>query len=289
MIIYIKNRILLYFLSLSPFLYGSEFLVITTENNPNQGMFAAANQVLGQLYLFETGQLPKVSGLSIDFDKYGLYYDPDYGLNWWTYYFEPICVGEKGNAKLVYPTRKQYFEAWERRLMMSRKTAAQVIKKYVHIKPHILKKVDAFIAENFLDYYIIGIHYRGTDKKKEAPRVSYDVVFNEIEKHIPQEEPYLIFIATDEIGFLEDSKERYSNRVVALATHRSDNCILGVHFENKNNYIIGEEALMDAYLLSKSDLLIRTSSNLSLWSTYFNPDLPVILLNQRYKQTLEPE
>jgi hypothetical protein len=252
-------------------------------------MFASANQVLGQLYLFETGQLPHVVGLTIDFDKYGLYYDPRCGPNWWTYYFEPICIGEIEDAKVVCPTKEQYLKAWRQRRKMPRENAAQMIKTHIRIKPHIQQKIDAFVIRFFLDHYVIGIHYRGTDKNKEAPPIAYEVVFEEIEKYIPQEKPYVLFIATDEVNFLEHARERYIDRVVSIEAHRSDNSGLGVHFMNKNDYALGEEALMDACLLSKCDVLIRTSSNLSLWSTYFNPDLPVVLLNQRYMDTLEPE
>lgn len=282
-------RITLYFLLLTSFLCGGEFRVIRLERNPGLGMFAAANQVLGQLYMFETGQLPRVVGLTVDFDKYGLYYDPSYGPNWWTYYFEPICLGNKDSARLVYPTPMQYEEAWRQRRLLTRETAAEIVEKYIRIKSHIQEKIDEFVSQYFLNHYTIGIHYRGTDKSKEAPRIEYETVFEEIEKHIPQEKPYVLFIATDEIDFLEQAKERYLDRVVAIEAHRSNAGDSGVHFANKNNYTLGEEALMDAYLLSKVDILIRTSSNLSLWSTYFNPDLPVVLLNQRYMHSLEPE
>lgn len=280
---------ILFFLSFASFLYGNEFRIITLEHNPNVGMFAAANQVLGQLYMFEKKKLPHVSGLTINFDKYGLYYDPNYGPNWWTYYFEPICQGDRKNANIVYATKQQYFEAWRQRSAMSRDAAAQIVKKYVRIKPHIQQKIDAFAVQYFLNSFVIGIHYRGTDKDKEAPRVTYEQVFEEIEKYIPKEQPYSFFIATDEVDFLDQAKKRYPNQVVAIEAHRSDIGGLGTHYVNKNNYSLGEEALMDAYLLSQCDLLIRTSSNLSLWSTYFNPDLPVVLLNQRRMQTLEPE
>lgn len=281
-------KIQFYFLLFASCLCANEFRVIRLENNPGLGMFAAANQVLGQLYMFETGQLPQVSGLTVDFDRYGLYYDPKRGLNWWSYYFEPIYIGEKGNAPLTYPTQEQYYKAWEKRRLISRDLAAQLINKYIHIKPEIQEKIDTFACRYFLDYYTIGIHYRGTDKVKEAPRIAYEKVFKEIDKHIPQEKPYALFVATDEIEFLEHAQIRYSN-VVALDAVRSHSGSSGVHFANKNNYAVGEEALIDACLLSKCDLLIRTSSNLSLWSTYFNPDLPVILLNNRYMPTLEPE
>ena len=276
------------FLFFTFFLGANEFRVIRLETNPGIGMFAAANQILGQLYMFETGQLPNVSGLTVNFDKYGLYYDSNHGLNWWTYYFEPIYVGERGESRLVYPTKNQYSEVWGLRRLTPRETAAQIINKYIHIKPHIQKKVDSFVCKYFNDNYTIGIHYRGTDKIKEAPRVPFEEVFKEIEQQIPREKPYVLFIATDETEFLEQAEKRYCN-VVAYDAIRSHGSNKGVHFMNKNNYIVGEEALIDACLLSKCDLLIRTSSNLSLWSTYFNPDLPIILLNQRYDETLEPE
>lgn len=262
--------------------YGNEFRVITLEYNPGVGMFAAANQVLGQLYMFENGQ---ISGMTVDFGNNGLYYDQNCGLNWWSYYFEPICVGERINE--TYPNQENYFEAWSQRRSISRQTAARVIANHIHVKPHIQRKVDSFVKRYF-NQYIIGVHYRGTDKGKEAPRVSYETVFEEIDKHIPPDNMYSLFVATDEIEFLEQARTRYSERVVATEAVRSDSHV-GVHFVNKNNYTIGEEALIDACLLSRCSVLIRTSSNLSLWSTYFNPELPVVLLNHRYMDTLEPE
>ena len=280
-------KFVLYFLFITSFLCANEFRVVRLEQNLCLGMFATANQVLGQLYMFETGQLPHVSGLTVDFDNHGLYYDSSRGPNWWTYFFEPIYLGI--NAPLVYSTKEQYLEAWQQRRLITRESAAQIIKKYIHIKPHIQQKIDAFAGQYFFDCYTIGIHYRGTDKVKEAPRVEYESVFEEIEKHIPQEKKYVLFIATDEVDFLEQARQRYLHRVVAIEARRSNGGDLGVHFVNKNNYTLGEQALIDACLLSKCDLLIRTSSNLSLWSTYFNPDLPVVLLNQRYMQSVEPE
>ena len=230
-----KFSLFLFFLSS---LYCNEFRIITTEHSPKVGMFAAANQVLGQLYLFDTAGIPRISGLAIEFDKYGLYYDPSYGPNWWTYYFEPIYLGTKENAEIVHPTKTQYLEAWKYRRYMSRAIAAQLIKKYIHIKPHIQEKIDVYMRQFFLDKYIIGVHYRGTDKIKEAPRIAYEIVFEEIEKHILHGKPYSIFIGTDEMDFLDQAKMRYSNRVLAIEAHRSNYGSLGVHFENKNNKLL---------------------------------------------------
>lgn len=64
--------------------------------------------------------------------------------------------------------------------------------------------------------------------------------------------------------------------------YRSSNSLLPIHKSNVNPYESGKAAILDMILLSKTNLLLRTSSNLSLWSTYMSPDLPVIELNKRH-------
>ncbi len=84
-------------------------------------------------------------------------------------------------------------------------------------------------------------------------------------------------------------QQEFPSRIVSRDVHRTTGAE-GVHFsEQIGGYQLGEEALIDSLLLSKCNLLIRTSSNLSLWSTYFQPDIPVILLSERYQKCAEPE
>ena len=47
------------------------------------------------------------------------------------------------------------------------------------------------------------------------------------------------------------------------------------------NHKKGVDAVIDCILLSRCQVLIRTSSNLSLCSTLFAPEMPVILLNRK--------
>lgn len=273
----------------SIFLYADTFQVITLSGRQKLGMFASANQVLGQISLFETKQLSGVSGIEVDFGLNGLYYDPSHGPNWWSYFFEPLHLGNNENAKIIEPSEEQYRRAWEYRYQLSRDIAAQIVEKYIRVKPHIQEKVDDFVQKTFQNYFVIGVHYRGTDKGGEAPRVSYDNLFMEIDKHLQDLSRCLIFVATDEIDLKDQLKKRYPGIVATTDAQCTTAGGPGIHFLFKQNYQTGEEALIDCLLLSKCNMLIRTSSNLSLWSTYFNPNLPVILLNRRWVNTLEPE
>jgi hypothetical protein len=266
---------------------AGDFRIVGTENFLKMGMFASLNQVLGHLYEYENGD--SVSGVLIDFDVYGLYYDVRYGPNWWSYYFEPICVGEQAGSEVRHPTKKEYYEAFQTRRKITKTQSAEIVNKYIRAKQHIQDKVDQFERENFRGDFVLGVHYRGTDKWTEAVRLPYESVIEKIRECIPQTE-YRIFVATDETAFLETMQEAFPTRVVATVAHRATGK-KGVHFSKEDHYEIGEEALIDSLLLARCNLLIRTSSSLSLWSTYFNPEMPVILLNSNYRNTksIEPE
>jgi nodulation protein Z len=268
-------------------LSADTFHIITTEFSKKAGMFAIANIILGQLHRYECKEMSS-SGFAVNFMQYGLYYDPAYGPNWWGYYFEPVSIGMSEESLIERFPRREYSLAVRKRRYMTREQAAAIIKKYIHVKAPIQEKVDQFTARHFQGFYVIGVHYRGTDKIHEAPRVYYEDVIAKIREHIPQDKPYQIFVATDEEPFLEMIRENFPNKIVATDAHRSRN-EQNVHFNAKEPYKIGEEAIMDSLLLSKCDLLIRTSSSLSLWSTYFSPNLPTILINNKYTKTLEPE
>jgi len=50
----------------------------------------------------------------------------------------------------------------------------ELIKKYVVVKKPLRKKIKSFVNEHFKDNFVIGVHYRGTDKHNEAPCVEFE-------------------------------------------------------------------------------------------------------------------
>lgn len=252
----------------------------------HSGMFSIFLTVAGFLQYYDSAK-DQFLGAQLNFEDKGLYYDPNYGPNWWEYYCEPICLGYA--LKPQVPIREFYYEqdcAWLAAQIEFKTTREQVfnlIQKYIHIKPHLQEKLNTFMKLHFNADFIIGIHYRGTDKDREAPKVSYQTVFNEINQCIQKLElndSYKIFVATDEQQFLDALQRQFPDRVIAYEAIRSTTGV-PVHHLASHCYQKGEEALLDCLLLSNCHFLIRTSSNLSLWSTYFNPTLPVVLLNDR--------
>ena len=119
------------------------------------------------------------------------------------------------------------------------------------------------------------------------PRAAYDMVLdklsrliNELEKHVIPEN-IKIFVATDEQPFLEYLNAANPGKIIFYDALRSTDG-QAIHYSEKvQNYKKGEDAIIDCLLLSSCNLLVKTSSNLSLCSSYFNPDIPVLHLTTR--------
>lgn len=244
------------------------------------GMFSVFHDVLALLKSYEEGAY---SSVEVDFAEGGLYYAPDHGSNWWSYYFDPIILGEKVNKairSISYHPRCliSHFAAEN---YESRCEARDLMEKYIHLKPFLLEKINQFVFDHFRDTYVIAIHYRGTDKTTEATPVSYAEVAKKVEEVLLETQPhnYTLFIATDEQNFLDYMISLYGNTVCYnTEAIRSLNSI-PLHLGNTDRYQCGIDAIVDAVLLSRSNYLIRMVSNLSQVSTFFNPNIPVYLLN----------
>lgn len=247
------------------------------------GMFIAFDHVLSLVEGFDRGLF---AGCEVDFKDDGFYYDPSLGPNWWQYFCEPIKLGNP-NERIIKTSMVlgvigcRYTEYY-----FTRKACADLIKKHIFIKPLIEEKIDTFAANQFRNDYVIGIHYRGTDKHTEAPRVIYEDVLKAVQEKLDalKNNEFRIFIATDEWAFVDYMTSIFPDRVCYY--QEAPRSIDGqpVHMNPAySGYEKGESALIDCLLLSKCDFLIRCSSNLSRWSTYFNPSLPVVELNQRHK------
>jgi hypothetical protein len=282
-----KTKFILFFvvfIGLTFPIMGKEFIVFRSRPH---GMFSIFHYVLFYLQQYDRDG---ISGLHIDFEDKGFYYDEHMGSNWWEYYFEPILLGEKNNENIRIIDEYNYFNPDEIEFVNSLEDNHQLIQKYIKIKPHILKKVNDFQQNNFDDHFVIGIHFRGTDKViYEAKKVEYCEVItcvDEVLSTLPEKSHYKIFVATDERQLLDYIIDHYGNKVCFCEANRSFDG-MPIHMDkSRNPFQIGKEAVIDALLLSRVNFLIRTSSNLSLCSRYFAPKLPVIELSQRNPETI---
>lgn len=257
-------------------------IAVLNEMNMGQGLFSVFFTIASYLDRYDRGEL---AGVHVDLGNQGLYYERAKGYNWWEYYCEPLKIGASltpnSNIEKSSGLTANHI-AFECEQKLSKDRLVELQRKYIKIKPAILQKVDNFIMDKFQDNFVIGIHFRGTDKFSEATHVSYERVAKEVEDFIKRNDfkKPVLFIATDEQAFLDYMQQQFPGKIIAQDCCRSQDGNK-IHVHNPKPYEHGKEAVIDCLILSRCNVLFRTSSNLSLWSTYFNPDLPDIALNKR--------
>lgn len=169
---------------------------------------------------------------------------------------------------------------------MTLEIANQLLWDYLGIRKEIEDYVESYADRHFKNRITLGVHYRGTDKVTEAPPVSREYIAETISKYLDANSKVdALFVASDESGFIKWIQQEFKS-VEVLAhndTKRSaDGKPIHVHTTPADNYMKGKEALVNSMLLSKCSMLIRASSFLSAWSSIFNPQLPVIMLNRPF-------
>jgi len=260
-----------------PIAHGQHYYILTHRLEP-AGFFSIFHTVLGALDFMETSS--NCSGLQVNFEDKGFYYDKEFGENWWEYYFEPINIGKKIGIVKKFSNDEQSFFTLNSEFNMSRECGHELIRKYVFLKSYVQSRINNFYEANFQENYVIGVHYRGIDKCLEAGIVPYEYVYKRLQSIIKNHHNYKIFVATDDYYFLIYMNAHFPGRIIAIDAIRSDEGA-AVHFiEKGHNYKKGEDAIVDCILLSKCDLLLKTSSNLSNCSIKFNPKIPIIELNK---------
>jgi hypothetical protein len=238
------------------------------------GFFSNMFLVLGALINYDENNY---SGIIIDFDK-GLYYDKNRGTNWFEYYFEPIKIKNNCYNCDYIDNNIRYVDISE---YNTREKNNYIINKYLRLKYYVKDIINNFKEKNFKNYFIIGIHYRGTDKIQEAPILPYEEYLNKIKEKTNKIDNYKIFIASDDINFFNFMFKHFSDKIVYYnIPNTKDN--KPMHLNSDDPFNTGLTAIVDAYLLAHTNYLIRSSSNLSLFSTFVNKNLEVYEMTKRY-------
>jgi len=246
-----------------------------------------------------------------DPEKTSNFYSESHGDNVWEYFFEPVLkIGyaelmqqlEAGNiteSQIHRYSDEDFFELrvnfltnpkrvttiWsgtrveEPALWMerNREQGRRFVARYVKPLPHILRKVENFVAENISLQYTLGVHIRGTDFAYASPtRLERYIVA--IHQHAKERnlEDFRIFLATDQVQFVELFIAEFGNRIITYECMRSDSDVPVFLWDNADAYRKGEDVLIDILLLSRCDFLIKSTAAVGEYGLWFNPSLECI-------------
>jgi hypothetical protein len=283
-----------------------EFFTLSRTGASFHGLFSEFQSVLGALVYAERHG---AAGVRVDF-RSPLYVDEQRGPNWWTYFFEQdtmhigarssaaveevrldsrvMKIGRYGGFADVIPGATPYL--YPMTCGVSRADLHQRLSTHIFIRREILDAVESIVKRDFeAGAYVVGVHYRGTDATRgwsgalthyRTTPLPYRVYAEEVRRILDRESPrrYQVFVATDEIEFLEFMGREFGNRIVqfdeAPRAHAGGEAI---HYDTTlpvSNYHKGRSAVIDCLLLAASSYLVKGRSNLSDASLVFNPSLP---------------
>ncbi len=153
-----------------------------------------------------------------------------------------------------------------------RRKGRETVKEFIRPKAHIVDKVNSFYKQHLKGSFVLGLHVRGTDMNYGAV-VAPAEYFKHIDSYIKQHADLKIFLATDQVQYLEVFQDKYGERVYYTNCLRSEDEIAPFKMENASPYQKGEEILLDILLLAKSDFLIKSASNVGEMAIYFSENL----------------
>ena len=256
-----------------------EKYILLHPTQPNSGLFAFIWQTLRGMYHYPENKY------YILFGRECCYFDDDIyseqGVdNVWEYYFEQPHTDIVPNKDQIITEVGLLFDEFSefRDVFLDPETYKirrteynQIINKNLKLLPHVSEKLEAFYNKHFIGKKVLGLHIRGTDHPDKLPM---DFYIEKIKKHIDQYD--VLFVTSDEQSRVDYIKNEFGDKVLLYPTFRSQNN-QPLHYQsshNHNKYFVGEEVIIEAYLLARTRFLLCCSgSNVNFFVRSLNKDL----------------
>ena len=274
-------------------------VLLATSDNVGHGLFALVERAANQILLARRlGLEPYVWLGARTFRPLGgcgggaqPYFDARRGANVWDYFFEQPTAWRPGAPRvggrrvrsvqvvspeqLFYGAEGTYAQtyvggaAYDGARMLARRRAAHaVFANGSLVRPPLLERARRVFARwRARSAHILGAHVRGTDKvvSKKVPPEAY---FPFIDGWLAAHADGLVVVATDEAAYLKRFTKRYgADRIVyAQGGYETDDPIHDASLLGRS----GEEAIIDALLLSQCDFLLKARSALAEFAIWVN-------------------
>jgi hypothetical protein len=248
---------------------------------PNSGMFAFIWQTIRGMYHYPNDKY------YILFGNESCYYDTKFSdencvFNVWDYYFEqphtpiiPAFSEIDREVGLLFDEFSEFRDLYIPKDVYAKRRDEynEIINKNVKLLPHMLEKIESFYEKNFKDKNIIGIHCRGADHPE---KLDIDFLVNSSAEYIDKYD--LAFVTSDQQEYIDAFRYRFGDKIITYNVGIRSTGNTPLHYANGYDYSkhrIGEDAIIEAYLLSKTNfLLCAVDSNVNYFVRALNNKIP---------------
>ncbi len=172
--------------------------------------------------------------------------------------------------------------------VVSLERGSELARKYLVPQPEIVAELDQFWSEQRLDGHVLGVHYRGTDKTDEAPRVEYEAVAARVTAYVAaHRDTSAIFVSSDERAFVDFAAANFGDLpIVFRDDFRRADSQRAIYRDLDDVLSIQRDAVVNSLLLARCRGLIKTASFLSAFSALLNPEMDTFIMNTPHDKTL---
>ena len=173
----------------------------------------------------------------------------------------------------------------------NRKIACRLVNDYIKVKPSILAKVERFYRDKMLGFTVIGVHLRGPSHNGEIEgwhKLSYadeKYYFAEVDRILELNPAARILIASDVSEVITSFEGNYGEKCIYLDAIRST-LQQGAPCHELGGALTGEEVLIEALCLARTDFFIHGISNVAYGVLCFNESLPHLDVYQKNEEEL---
>jgi len=170
-------------------------------------------------------------------------------------------------------------------LERNRIPANELISEFIKIHTGILSRVAEYYSRCMAGKTIVGVHIRGTEHRREiedwhglnlAVERQY---IDAVDAFLERNPDAYVFLATDTEATLEHFRNYYGDRCLYYAARRSSSG--NSPHKEFGGAAVGEEMLIEALLLAKTDFFIHGISNVAFAVLAFAPGLPHVDIYNR--------
>lgn len=224
--------------------------------------------------------LAERSGIDVSFSfTNNLYAAPDGSPDWLPAFFERHDEGVGEPAIPLKINQRWDYLCLGSGLNLTLQDGHRLFHKYLGFNEAMRNMAVGFAKTHSLGESL-GVHFRGTDKVREARQSSHQQMLDMIAFRLRDRHFAGIFLATDEPAFEDAVRSTFPETPVSsyneAALSRSDGPI---HFSGGDGFLKGREAVLNMMLLSNCAELVRTPSLLSGWAQVLSPQMPTQIIN----------
>lgn len=241
---------------------------------PGAGFFSNFIFILNHIRIAESLNAIPV----VDMENFPTWYNEKKRIyntcNAWEYYFKNLSnykLKEVYKSKHVIFTSREFYEEFD---VLPSKKNIDTYKKYIKIHPRHIIASNLYYKKNFKKTdKVLGVYLRGGEVKT-APRHPYPPtkkqVLYALKKIMKNQNYNKIFLSTKEAEYINLIKNNFSQEIFVFNSYDSKFDIFQVYNRKNHRYLLGEEILREAIVLSKLDGLFFNLSNVVLGSQILN-------------------